>query len=196
MSVRDAMMDTVTGLKKVESATKRPKKRRPESVELARRTIEVVDVPRGKNEVSPLQLLTIQHLARGYLLPEVARKFADQLCPHEANREKRMKKARTKIRKWMASAKMRDLLWEETMIGLDMDSPLIVRGISRKARAGRVDAARLALELNGRHAPHTEVTPAQINIQFGDIPRPRRSSDDATEGDPDEVIDDADWEET
>lgn len=174
----------------VDRATKGRKKSKPTSVEVERRQIVVSETPRGRNEVSPLQYLVVQHLARGWLLPEVARKFAAQLAPHEANRDKRLKKARTRIRHWMASQKMRDLMWEETMVGLDMDSPLIVRGISRKAKAGRVDAARLALELNGRHAPQTEVTPASINIQFGDIPRPRRSSDDAdvVDVDPDEVV--------
>jgi hypothetical protein len=106
------------------------------------------------------------------------------------NREKRLKMSRTKIRHWLQSQKMRDLLWEETMIGLDLDSPRIVRGISRKAQAGRVDAARLALELNGRHAPQTEVTPAQINIQFGGVPRPHGVLDDPDliDADPDEVV--------
>ena len=162
--------------KKVESAKKRPKKRELASVEPETRTMEVVERPRTPNQVSPVQILCVQMMARGYLLHEVARRYAGQLAPHEPNLEKRRKKARTKLRHWMATQKMRDLLWEETMVGLDIDSPQIVRGISRKAKAGRVDAARLALELNGRHAPHTEVTPAQINIQFGDIPRPRRSS--------------------
>jgi len=176
--------------KSVERATKRPKKRELASVEAPKRQIVVVETPRGPKEVSPLQYLVVQHLARGWLIPEVARKFVDHLAPHEANRDKKLKKARTRIRHWMASQKMRDLMWEETMVGLDMDSPQIVRGISRKARAGRVDAARLALELNGRHAPQTEVTPAQINIQFGDIPRPRRALDnpDTIDADPDDVV--------
>jgi hypothetical protein len=63
-----------------------------------------------------------------------------------------------------------------------------MRGIARKAKAGRVDAARLAFELNGRHAPHTEIQPAAINIVLGGVPRPRRQLD------PGEVID-ADAEE-
>ena len=176
--------------KKVDRATKGRIKRELASVEAPKREIVVVETPRGPKEVSPLQYLVVQHLARGWLIPEIARKFAAQLAPHEANRDKRLKKARTRIRHWMASQKMRDLMWEETMVGLDMDSPRIVRGVSRKAQAGRVDAARLALELNGRHAPQMEVTPAQINIQFGDIPRPRRSSSDAdiVDADPDDVI--------
>jgi len=56
---------------------------------------------------------------------------------------------------------------------LDLESPAILRGVARKARQGRVDAARLALELNGRHSPHTDITPAKVNIVFGGIPRPQ-----------------------
>jgi hypothetical protein len=106
----------------------------------------------------------------------------------------RLKKARLRVLRWMRSQKFRDLLWEETMIGLDLDSPAIVQGVARKAKAGRVDAARLALELNGRHAPHTEVTPAQVNIVFGGLPRPRRSlpNPDTIDADATEILEDPD----
>jgi hypothetical protein len=181
---------TMAKKKSVESATKRPKKSRPASVELETRQIEVVEKPTRPNQFTPLQILVVQGLARGFTIPDMARKFGDLLCPHVENRDKRLKMSRTKIRHWMAGQKFRDLLWEESVIGLDLDSPRIVRGISRKAQAGRIDAARLALELNGRHAPQTEVTPARINIQFGDIPRPRRSLDDpnVVDVDPDEIV--------
>ena len=176
----------------MESARKGQKKRVPASVEPVSRQIEVVNGPSSsRHKVSVRQVQVIQLLAHGYTIPEVARKMDHILVPHELNREKRLKKARQRIRIWMATQKMRDLLWEETMIGLDLDSPKIVRGISRKAQAGRVDAARLALEMNGRHAPQAEVQPAQINIAFGDIPRPQRSitdGHDVVDADPDEIV--------
>jgi acyl-CoA hydrolase len=175
-------------LKQAEVAKKATKKREPASDAV----VKIVDSPSpNKREVTGLQMLVIQSLARGNTIPDMARRLQHQLVPHEKNRDKRLKKARQRIRTWMSTQKMRDLLWEETMIGLDMDSPQIVRGIARKAKAGRVDAARLALELNGRHAPQAEVTPAQINIQFGNIPRPRRSLGDGHEVidvDPDEIV--------
>ena len=174
--------------KQVEVATKRPKKRKPASGDLVR----IVDKPSvAKREVTALQMAVIQQLARGQIMADVARRFQLLLVPHEPDRKKRLKKARIRIRTWLSTEKMRDLLWEETMVGLDIDSPQIVRGIARKAKAGRVDAARLAFELNGRHTPQAEVTPAQINIQFGNIPRPRRdhSNPEADiEIDPDDVV--------
>jgi len=169
-------------------AAQRAKKSRPASKDIVR----IVNKPsQDKREVTAVQMAVIQQLARGELMADVARRFQHHLVPHEVDRKKRLRKSRNRIRQWMSTQKMRDLLWEETMVGLDIDSPQIVRGIARKAKAGRVDAARLALELNGRHAPQAEITPAQINIQFGNIPRPRRDHSDGHEVvdvDPDEIV--------
>ena len=166
-------------------------------VEVAARRIRIVDKPSpSKDEITAVQYQVIQMLARGSIIPDIARRLQYQLCPHEANDKLRLKKARHKVRVWMGSQKMRDLLWDETVTQLDIETPLIVRGVSRKAAAGRVDAARLALEINGRHAPHAEVQPTQINIQFAGVPRPRRSLPTPGEVvDADEEVDDADWEE-
>ena len=143
-----------------------------------------------------MQYMAIQMLAKGVMVPDIARRLQHQLAGHEPDRAKRLKLARGKIRHWMGTQKFRDLLWEETVVQLDLDTPLIVRGVSRKAMAGRVDAARLALEINGRHAPNAEVQPAQIHINFGDIPRPRRQLPTAGEiVDADAEIEDAEWEE-
>jgi hypothetical protein len=178
-------------LKPVEVARKSAQKRELASME----AVKIVKKPSGHpRELTALQMAVLQSLARGENIPDTARRYQHQLSPHEMNRSKRLQKARQRIRRWLGTQKYRDLLWEETMIGLDIDSPQIVRGIARKAKAGRVDAARLALELNGRHAPQAEVTPAQINIQFGNIPRPRRASNFDSDGheivdaDPEELV--------
>ena len=178
--------------KVVDQARRDRQKRVPAQVEPLRNTLTVVDGPTNKkSEVSVLQVRVVQMLARGYTIPEVARKYVEYLVPQEMSRDKKLKRARYKVRSWMMSHKMRDLLWEETMIGLDLDSPQIVRGIARKAKAGRVDAARLSLEMTGRHAPQAEIQPATINIAFGDIPRPRRAitdGHDVVDVDPDEIV--------
>jgi len=49
---------------------------------------------------------------------------------------------------------------------------MILTGIAKKAQRGRVDAARLALELTGRHNPKGEQAPTQVAIIFQGIPRP------------------------
>jgi len=66
----------------------------------------------------------------------------------------------------------RDAVWNHIMIQADLASPSVVGGVIAKAAAGRVDAARLVLELNGRHSPYVEDKPAAINIVFNGIPRP------------------------
>ncbi len=170
-------------------AKKRPKKMELASLEPKRRPITVVSEPSSsKYEFTPLQITAVQLFIRGYLLPEIAQKLQFQLVPHEPRPIVRGKKARIRLRRWFRSEKFRDLIWQETMIGLDLDSPKIVAGISRKAQAGRIDAARLALELNGRHAPHTEVQPAQVNIVFGSVPRPLKELPEAEVIDADAVV--------
>lgn len=141
-----------------------------------KRALAIVDKPSTKtNEFTVVQMAAIQMFARGELLSDIARRLQHHLCPHEQDRKLRMKKARTKLRNWFQSQKFRDAIWDETVLALELDHPQHLRGLSKKAAAGRVDAAKLVMEVTGRHAPQAEVTPAQINIQFGDIPRPRRS---------------------
>lgn len=124
-------------------------------------------------------------------MPDIARRLQHHLVPHEADRRKRLKKARVRLRQWFSTQKFRDALWEESVVGLDLKTPRILEGIGKKAVAGRVDAARLALEVTGRHAPQADVTPATINIQFGQIPRPRRdhsNGHEVVDVDPDEIV--------
>ena len=135
--------------------------------------VRIVDQPSSHpEEFTVIQFLVVQGYASGASVGAIARKYANHLVPHEPNEEMRLKKARTKIRKWIRTQKFRDAIWAQSVVELDLESPAILKGITRKARAGRVDAARLAFELNGRHSPHTEVQPAAINITFGSVPRP------------------------
>lgn len=120
--------------------------------------------------------------------------YQHHLAPKEGNREKRMKIARRKVRSWLKTQKFRDLLWEETVMRVDMAAPGIIGGLISKAQAGRVDAARLLFELNGRHSPNTEVTPSQVNIILDGVPRPTHNPQ-AIGTEADEKIDDAEWEE-
>jgi len=137
--------------------------------------IKVVPNPSSKpDELTPVQMLVVQGWIRGKKVPELARILQHHLAPHEKDEKKRLKKSRTKLRLWLRTQKMRDAVWNAAIVNADLEAPAIVNGVIRKAKAGRVDAARLALELNGRHAPHTEVQPAAINIVFAGVPRPQR----------------------
>lgn len=68
----------------------------------------------------------------------------------------------------------RDRVYEVAVIQLDMSTPSILAGIGRKAKRGRVDAARLALEITNRHNPKGDQSPTQVAVIFQDIPRPGR----------------------
>ena len=136
--------------------------------------ISVVDKPsNNKVEITPMQLLCARQYARGATLAQISHKYAHAIVPHEADRSIQLKKCRRRLRNWFSTEKMRNIIWSEAQVLLDLESPAILRGVARKARAGRIDAARLALELNGRHSPHTDITPAKVNIVFGGIPRPQ-----------------------
>lgn len=151
------------------------------------------NTPLKADELAPLQQLVAQYFARGLAASAIARKLQYHLVPHEADDNLRLKKARHRVRTWLSTAKMRDKVYAEAQILLDLESPAIMRGVARKAKAGRVDAARLAFELNGRHSPHTDVQPAAINIVFAGVPRPsvnRPELEDPDLIDQDEEIED------
>lgn len=141
----------------------------------------IVAVPskKGKNqslqERSPLQLAAIRLFAAGKSRPVVAKVMAPYLFPREWARDEAMAKraARKKLREWEETQWFRDAVYETSLMQLDADLPTILKGMSRRARR-RVDAARLVLEVTGRHNPRGEQqAPAVVQINFaGQIPRP------------------------
>jgi hypothetical protein len=104
---------------------------------------------------------------------ELARKYVNHLVPRSnGSKKQRLKQARERIRTMMLTQAFRDALWDYSMVGLDLATPDIVSGVARKGAAGDVQAARLAFELTGRHAPNSDIQPAQVQIVLGNIPRP------------------------
>lgn len=111
---------------------------------------------------------------RGLARAKIARILVDHLCPTGRDRplEQRLSQARSKLRRWERTKKFRDMVYNRAVVELDMSTPQILQGVSRKARQGRVDAARLALEVTGRHNPKGEQSPTQVAVVFTDVPRP------------------------
>jgi len=145
----------------------------------------------NQREFTPVQLIAVRRFVAGDSIGQIARKLGPHIVPHEKDEKEQRKKARIRIRRWFRTQKFRDLIWEESILLIDMATPAIAQGLIRKAAAGRVDAIRLALELNGRHAPHTELTPAKVEIHFGDVPRPPRiaiDDPDTIDADPADVV--------
>jgi len=115
---------------------------------------------------------------RGYSRLQISRILADHMAgPVDTNGRTRTAKqkaerARAILRRWERKDEFRDLVYAQAVVKLDMSTPEILSGIAQKAKRGRVDAARLALEVTGRHNPKGEDKPTAIYVQIANVPRP------------------------
>lgn len=111
---------------------------------------------------------------RGIPRPKIARMLVDYLVPNNRHRppEQRYSQARSKLRKWEFTQEFRDLIYKHAVVELDLETPRILKGVAGKAKRGRVDAARLALEITGRHSPKGDIQPTQVAVVFQGVPRP------------------------
>jgi hypothetical protein len=133
------------------------------------------ELPEGVKEArierrKKLKELVAKLYGQGLSKQQIARTLASQWAGETA--EQQYKKAYRAISRWEQHEDFRDLVYLHAVIKLDLEAPKILKGISRKARTGRVDAARLALELSGRHVPKGDSHPTQIVLAMGNIPRP------------------------
>lgn len=134
----------------------------------------------GKAEivVDEIQAAAARLYGLGYKRAQIARILFDHLAPlhREGKRdrtvEERQSLARNKLRRWERTQKFRDLIWNQAVVELDLETPAILKGVASKAKRGRTDAARLALEVTGRHNPKGEDKPTEIVVHIGNIPRP------------------------
>ena len=120
---------------------------------------------------------------QGYERKHIARMMIDHLVPIKTFEdgtprplEQRLSQARTKLRNWEHQQDFRDLVYRKAVVKLDLQTPAVLGGVLKKAKKGRVDAARLVLELTGRHNPKGEVQPTQIALVVNGVPRPMRES--------------------
>lgn len=125
------------------------------------------DPNQSLSALTPMDRAVIRALASGKHKNSVAKALAkrDGVTKTTALR---------RIQRLLARVENRDLLWEQALAEVDARAPAIVHGVAKKGEKGRVDAAKLALELVGRYNPRPD---AQVNVpvvvQFGvDLPRP------------------------
>jgi len=136
-------------------------------------------LPTGeKVEFSEVQLAAAQLYGSGYRRRQIMRILFDTIAPakrpgrRDRTIEERQSLARNKLRRWERSPKFRDLIYSVAVQELDLETPAILRGVANRAKRGRVDAARLALEVTGRHNPKGQEKPTEIHVQIANIPRP------------------------
>jgi hypothetical protein len=140
-----------------------------------RRPIPVPDgIPGTKVTWNDLRETVAQMYGRGIPRKVIARTLVDYLVPNNRHRplEQRLSQARQKLRNWEHTLEFRDRVYEIALVELDLESPAILKGLAKKAKRGRVDAARLAMELTGRHNPKGDAAPTQVAVVFNGIPRP------------------------
>jgi hypothetical protein len=116
---------------------------------------------------SQVRLHAARLLAAGFKPSKVSAAMARYLSPSH-----NVHAAHVKLRRWMRTdPTFRDMIYNEAVVKLDLSSPEILDGLRKSARRGRVDAARFALELTGRHTKdETPVT--TVNVVLTNIPRP------------------------
>lgn len=148
-----------------------------------------------EKELTPLQKLTpmqkrlVIWMATGKPAFKFANKYAQAIVPkHQGSEQKLRKKARNRVQRWSRTETFRQALWDWSVADIDLSTPAILQGVVAKAAAGRVDAARLALEISGRHAPNSDIQPAAIQIVMNQVPRPSRSVE-VIEGEAEEIVD-------
>lgn len=134
-----------------------------------------VGLPNPLDNFTELQIHVAKLYGHGVPRAKIARALLDHLAPNkERPVDQRMSHARAKLRRWESSQKFRDLVWDKAVVDLDMAMPGVLNGVTRKARQGRVDAARLVLEITGRHAPKGDGTAPNIVVAINGIPRPNQ----------------------
>jgi len=141
--------------------------------------------------MSPVQAAVVRLYAAGRPRAVIAKLLGPKVYP-KMPENLAIKSFRAQIIRWEDTQWFRDAVYDQSMAKLDVDSAKIMRAVSNRAQRGRVDAARLAFELTGRHNPRGEQAAAaivQINLQ-SPIPRPVGRPSAQLELDPvDETVD-------
>ena len=131
-------------------------------------------------ELSELQHHAARLYGTGMKRAQIARALIDYLSPTSRGKpmEQRMALARTKLRRWERRQLFRDEVYKHAVMEVDMNVPGVLQGVIKKARRGRVDAARLVLEVTGRHNPKGDTAAPAVIVHIDGIPRPQVRADE------------------
>jgi len=116
---------------------------------------------------------------RGFRRAQIARALLEQIYPPDGmarTEEQKLSTVRAKLRRWEMSQEFRDLVYRHAVVELDMSTPAILVGLARRAKRGRVDAARLALEISGRHTKDDSSAPVSVTVNLANVARPESGS--------------------
>ena len=128
--------------------------------------------PADQKQLTQLQHICVRLYAGGKSRKVVAEMVGTYAFP-QFKRVGALRAMRAKLRDWEETQWFRDAVYDYSIQQMDLAAPKILNGVARRAKRGRVDAARLALEVTGRHNPRGEAAaPAVVNLNLGGIPRP------------------------
>lgn len=132
----------------------------------------------GPHQWTPLETAIVELYGRGVNRKAIVVALLDRIAPPKYEDETilaRKRRAHQRLRALERRPWFRDKLWELAMVFTDLELGEVMKGVVREGKKGRVDAARLALEVTGRHDPHRDATPSNIQVHFGFLPRPERT---------------------
>jgi hypothetical protein len=127
-----------------------------------------------KKSLSNVQIQAARAYGTGMKRGEIAKAMVEALSPNTVGRpmEIRMQAARSKLRRWERLQHFRDYVYNHAVANVDMQIPMVLNGVVQRAIRGRVDAARLALEITGRHNPKGEQAAPTVVVAIDGIARP------------------------
>lgn len=94
-----------------------------------------------------------------------------QYMVHVLSPSKDLKSARRILLKWEQEKDFRDLIYQFAVVKMDMETPHVLKGITRAAKRGRVDAAKLVLGITERYTDKSEM-PTEVTIKLAEVVRP------------------------
>jgi hypothetical protein len=124
--------------------------------------------------LTKLEAVILQLYGRGLSTGQIANLVAPHCYPeYRHNRSLMMRLTRSKLRRMESTQWFRDALYEAAVVKTDLAIPQILEGVVKKAKRGRVDAAKLALSVSGRQVDSEGQVNVPISISFGgEVPRP------------------------
>jgi len=131
-------------------------------------------------EWTPVQLTVARLYASGKTRSSIAHRLEQYLLTPNQRKMKPLRRryfAMRRLRRWEQKKDFRDLIWALSVERLDMRTPTILDGVAERAEAGRVDAAKLSLEVAGRYSPKGQDQATAVQIVVNGVPRPMAVDD-------------------
>lgn len=155
-------------------------------------------LPNGKKKpMTRLEKVILQLYGRGLRRGEIAQLVGRHMFPEwNHNRVMQMRLTRRRLISYEERQWFRDALYNQAVVTTDLSIPQILEGVVKKAKRGRVDAAKLTLAVTGRSVDQEGAVNVPIQINFpGQIARPYGPEASIAGQDEAEVVEDAEFEE-